>query len=158
MARLVESALRRRALRWIVNLWGPYLLSGISLTHLAADLSAAEVRMRLWPWNRNYVGTHFGGSLFAMCDPWFMVLLLERLGPGYVVWDKSASIRFRRPGRGTVRARFEVPPERVDEIRRAADAEGKAEPIFLARVVDEAGEVVAEVEKRLSVRRKGQAG
>jgi hypothetical protein len=93
-----------------------------------------------------------------MCDPWFMILLQECLGPGYVVWDKSASIRFRRPGRGTVRARFEVTPERVEEIRRAADAEGKVEPIFTARVTDEAGEVVAEVEKRLSVRRRGQAG
>ena len=158
MARLLESALRRRALRWLVNLWGPYLLSGISLTHLADDLSGAEVRMRLRPWNRNYVGTHFGGSLFAMCDPWFMILLQECLGPGYVVWDKSASIRFRRPGRGTVRARFEVTPERVEEIRRAADAEGRVEPIFTARVTDEAGELVAEVEKRLWVRRRGQAG
>ena len=110
--------------------------------------------MRLHAWNRNYVGTHFGGSLFAMADPFFMIILMERLGPGYVVWDKSGTIRFRRPGRGTVRATFEITPERVEEIRRAADAGGKVEPTFVARIVDAQGEVVAEVEKLLSVRRK----
>ena len=156
VARLIESAWRRRVLRWLVNLYGPYLLSGISVTRLADDLGEIEVRMALRWWNRNYVGTHFGGSLFAMADPWFMIMLLERLGPGYVVWDKSATIRFRRPGRGTVRARFEVPQARVDEIRQAADADGRVEPVFTAQITDGQGEVVAEVEKRLSVRRRGE--
>lgn len=104
--------------------------------------------------NRNYVGTHFGGSLFAMADPWFMIMLIERLGPGYAVWDKAATIRFRKPGRGTVRALFEIPPERVEEIRRDADAAGKVEPVFTVDITDARGEVVAEVEKRISVRRK----
>src|SRR5262249_46636140 len=103
-----------------------------------------DVRMAMRPWNRNYVGTHFGGSLFAMADPWFMVLLIELLGPGYVVWDKTGTIRFRKPGRGTVQARFEIPPERVEEIRRAVDAGGKVEPVFVARITDAAGETVAE--------------
>ena len=110
--------------------------------------------MRLWPWNRNYVGTHFGGSLFSMADPFFMIMLIEQLGPGYTVWDKAGTIRFRRPGRGKVRARFEIPPERLEEIRRAADAGGKVEPTFSVSILDAQGEVVAEVEKLLSVRRK----
>jgi acyl-coenzyme A thioesterase PaaI-like protein len=155
MATLVESAWRRRVLRWLVNLYGPYLLSGISVTRLADDLGEVEVRMSLRFWNRNYVGTHFGGSLFAMADPWFMLMLIERLGPGYVVWDKAGSIRFRKPGRGTVRARFALPGARVEEIRRAADAEGRVEPVFTAQITDAQGDVVAEVEKRISVRRKG---
>jgi acyl-coenzyme A thioesterase PaaI-like protein len=121
------------------------------------DLLTYEVRMRLSPWNRNFVGTHFGGSLYSMCDPFYMLILFEALGPGYVVWDKEATIRFRRPGRGTVRAIFHVPVERVAEIRAAADRDGKVEPRFTAQVLDEAGEVVAELEKLIYVRRKDRS-
>jgi hypothetical protein len=88
-----------------------------------------------------------------MCDPFFMLILIPALGPDYVVWDKEATIRFRRPGRGTVRATFHIPQERLDEIRRAADADGKVEPVLRAEVVGMNGEVVAEVEKILHVRR-----
>ncbi len=145
---------RRRAFRFMVNLYGPYLLSGVSLARVADDLRSIEVRMALRPWNRNYVGTHFGGSLFAMADPWFMVMLIELLGPGYVVWDKAATIRFRKPGRGTVRAVCEIPEHRLAEIRTAADA-GKIEPVFSVDITDADGDVVAQVEKVLSIRRKG---
>jgi acyl-coenzyme A thioesterase PaaI-like protein len=151
---LDEKAWRLRWLKVLANLYGPFLLSGIRLTRVAEDFGAIEVEMVLRPWNRNYVGTHFGGSLFAMADPWFMILLLERLGPGYRVWDKAGTIRFRKPGRGTVRARFELSAERLEEIRRAADADGRVEPVFTVAIRDEEGDVVAEVEKRISVRRK----
>lgn len=154
MRMLDEKAWRLRWLKLLANLYGPFLLSGIRLTRVAEDFGTIEVEMALRPWNRNYVGTHFGGSLFAMADPWFMIMLLERLGPGYRVWDKAGTIRFRKPGRGTVRARFELPAERLEEIRRAADADGRVEPVFTVAIRDEEGEVVAEVEKRLSVRRK----
>ena len=108
--------------------------------------------MKLRWWSRNYVGTQFGGSLYSMCDPFFMLILVEALGKGYVVWDKAATIRFRRPGRGTVRATFHIPMVRIEEIRAAADARGKVEPTFRAEVVDSQGEVIAEVEKLLYVR------
>jgi acyl-coenzyme A thioesterase PaaI-like protein len=153
----MTTAWRRLRFKLLLSLYPPFLGAGIQVTRVADDLGSIEVRMRLHAWNRNYVGTHFGGSLFAMADPFFMIILLERLGPGYVVWDKAGTIRFRRPGRGTVRATFEIPPERVEEIRRAADAGGKVEPTFVARIVDAEGEVVAEVEKLLSVRRKAPA-
>jgi acyl-coenzyme A thioesterase PaaI-like protein len=141
-------------LKHLANVWGPYLLSGIRVTDVAPDFRRIDVRLAMRPWNRNYVGTHFGGSLFAMADPWFMVALIERLGPGYAVWDKTGTIRFRRPGRGTVRARFELPDDRVEEIRRAVEERGKAEPVFVAQIVDSSGQIVAEVEKLISVRRK----
>jgi acyl-coenzyme A thioesterase PaaI-like protein len=112
-----------------------------------------ESRLKLRVWNNNFVGTHFGGSLYTMCDPFFMLLLIERLGAGYQVWDKAATIRFRKPGRGTVRAVFEIPEEAVSEIRAAADRDGKVEPRFAVEVRDEDGAVVAEVEKLLWVRR-----
>jgi acyl-coenzyme A thioesterase PaaI-like protein len=138
----------------LVNLYPPYLGAGIRVTRIAPDFSALDVRMGLHFWNRNYVGTQFGGSLYSMADPFFMVMLIELLGPGYVVWDKAASIRFRRPGRGTVRARFEIPRERVEEIRRAADEGDKVEPSFAVSLRDDDGQVVAEVEKLLHVRKK----
>lgn len=146
---------RRRLLLKLVNLWPPYLGAGIRVTHISEDLRTYEVRMKLRWYNRNYVGTHYGGSLYSMCDPFFMLILIEGLGPGYEVWDKAASIRFRRPGRGTVTARFHVPEEKIEAIRHEADANGKTEPRFTVRVLDEAGEVVAEVEKLLHVRRRG---
>jgi hypothetical protein len=145
---------KSRSLRLILNLYPPYLGAGIRVNHIAADFSVIDVQMGLHFWNRNYVGTHFGGSLYAMVDPFLMLILIEQLGPAYVVWDKSAEIRFRRPGQGTVRAHFEIPRERVEEIRRAADADGKVEPHFTASVLDQQGQIVAEVDKLLYVRKK----
>jgi acyl-coenzyme A thioesterase PaaI-like protein len=140
----------------LLSLYPPYLGAGVRV-RAAADLRTFEVRMKLSRFNRNYVGTQFGGSLYSMCDPFFMLILAEALGRGYIVWDKAATIRFRRPGRGTVRATFHIPPERIAEIRAAADAQGKIEPTFEVAVLDDAGEVVAEVEKLLYVRKKEAA-
>lgn len=115
--------------------------------------------MKLRFWNRNYFGTHFGGSLYAMCDPFFALILVEALGPReFTVWDKAASVRFLRPGTGTVRARFAIPFERVEEIRAHALAADKVEPEFTAEVVDDSGRVVAEVHKLLHVRYRGPRG
>ncbi len=145
---------QRLKFRALVNLYPPYLGAGIRVTHVADDFHAVEVRMKLHFWNQNYVGTHFGGSLYAMADPFFMIMLMELLGPGYVVWDKAGTVRYRRPGRGTVRARFEIPPDRLDAIRAAADRDGRTEPTFTVEIRDAKGEVVAEVDKVISVRRK----
>jgi acyl-coenzyme A thioesterase PaaI-like protein len=142
-------ALKLRA----INLYPPFLGAGIRVRR-TGDGRGFDVRMGLRRYNRNYVGTHFGGSLYAMCDPFFMLILIPALGPEYVVWDKAAAIRFLRPGRGTVRARFHVPEERIAAIRREADANGKAEPEFTVQVLGDGGEVVAEVDKTLYVRRR----
>ena len=152
-----EKSGRRRGRRsWLLrllNLYPPYLGAGVRV-RVSSDLRTYEVRLKLRSWNRNYVGTHFGGSLYTMCDPFFMLILMEALGRDYIVWDKQATIRFRRPGRGTVAAVFHIPEERVAEIRAAADRDGKVEPRFTVEVRDGEGEVVAEVEKLLYVRRK----
>jgi len=110
--------------------------------------------MRLRFWNRNYVGTHYGGSLYSMTDPFYMLMLMDKLGPDYIVWDKAASIRFRKPGRGRVRAEFRLSDEQIDDIRNKLATLEKYEPTFVVQVKDEAGDVVAEVEKVLHVRRK----
>jgi len=140
----------RHLLLRLLSLYPPYLGAGIRVRRLPDGF---ESRMKLRFYNRNYFGTHFGGSLYAMCDPFFVLALVERLGPGFAVWDKAAEIRFLRPGRGTVRARFEIAPQRVSEIRAAAEADGRVEPRFQAEIVDQAGEVVARVDKVLSVKR-----
>ena len=110
--------------------------------------------MRLSRRNRNYVGTHFGGNLYSMCDPWYMLILMERLGPSYLVWDKAARIDFVRPGTGLVRARFTIPEDAFAQIQNATAEGNKHHPVFETEVLDEAGEVVARVEKTLYVRRK----
>jgi hypothetical protein len=138
----------------MLALYPPLAGAGVRARVLSTDPLAFESVLRLRWWNRNYVGTHYGGSLYSMCDPFFMLILIDALGRDYVVWDKAAAIRFRRPGRGTVSARFEIARERVEEIRAEADRTGRTEPSFTAEVRGEDGELVAEVDKLLSVRRK----
>jgi acyl-coenzyme A thioesterase PaaI-like protein len=138
----------------LMRFYPPYLGAGISVVHVARDLSVIEVEMKLSVWNRNFVGTQFGGSLYSMCDPFFMLMVMMRLGDDYVVWDKSATIDLLRPGRGKVRARFEVPPALLARLRSEADAAGKINPKLEATVVDEDGQPIARVTKVLSIRRK----
>ena len=100
--------MKASTLRHGMNLWPPFLFTGIHVTEISADWRHARVELRMRPWNRNYVRTHFGGSLFAMADPFWMLLLMQRLGRDYFVWDQSGAIDFVRPGRGTVATSFTV--------------------------------------------------
>jgi acyl-coenzyme A thioesterase PaaI-like protein len=144
--------LQRLKLR-LINVYPPFLGAGIRVTELDLDAGRIVARLAYLPWTRNYLGTQFGGSLYSLCDPFFVLLLAEGLGPGYTVWDKAASIRFLRPGRGPVTATFELPPARLEEIRRQADAEPKVEPVFQVDIRAADGSRVATVEKVLHVRR-----
>ena len=126
----------------------------IRVIYRSPDLRTIRVQSKLGRRNLNAVGTHFGGTLYAMCDPWFMLILMHALGDDYIVWDKAADIKFVKPGKGTVTATFVIPNERVEEIRACADAGEKIEPMFEVDVVDEKNEVVAHVDKLLYVRKK----
>ncbi|MFZ5819759.1 MAG: YiiD C-terminal domain-containing protein [Chloroflexota bacterium] len=148
------ASLWTRVRERFINFYPPLLGAGIRSR--SVDERTIEVEMKLTALNRNIVGVHFGGSLYAMCDPWFMLILMRALGEDYIVWDKAAGIRFVNPGRGTVRARFHIPQSRVDEIRAAADQNRKVEPTFTVDVLDAEGNVVAQVEKLLYVRRKNK--
>ena len=147
--------LRERLLEKFINIYPPLLGAGIRSRSI--DEHTVDVEMNLTVFNRNVVGVHFGGSLYAMCDPWFMLILMRLLGSNYIVWDKAASIKFKKPGRGRVKARFHIPQEEVDQIRMDADREGKIEPTFSVNVLSEDGEIIAQVEKLLYVRRKPAA-
>ncbi len=140
-----------------INLWPPFLLAGIHVTKVSRDFRDIDVELRMRPWNRNYVGTHFGGSLFAMTDPFWMFSVLRNLGSRYFVWDKAAEIEFVKPGKGTVGTSFHLDEATLDELRaRAADG-GKVLHWFENDITDAKGEVVARVRKQVYVRLKPAA-
>jgi hypothetical protein len=145
------------ALRRWINLWPPFLGAGIRVKRIAPDMKAVDVEMMLHFWNANYVGTHFGGSLFAMTDAFYMLMLMANLGREYIVWDKAATIRYRKPGRRTVRAEFRLSDSQIDDIREKLKTLPKYEPVFAVEVKDESGVVIAEVEKVVHVRKKHTA-
>ena len=141
-------------LRFILNIYGPYLGAGIRADYISADWRSIRVSMKLRWYNRNAVGTHFGGSLYSMVDPHLMLMLMNILGSGYVVWDKSAAIDFLRPGRGRVRAEFTITDNDLEKIRINTEGGGKYLPQFTVDITDEGGELVARVTKTLYIRKK----
>jgi len=151
---LARFELGAAGMRRLFNFWPPFRAAGIRVREIAPDFRSATVELRMRLLNRNYVGTHFGGSLFSMTDPFFMILMMKNLGPGYVVWDKQGTVRFLKPARGTVTAKFHLPPERIEEARLATSEGGKFEPVFRVDIVDESGVTVADVEKTLHIRKK----
>ena len=140
-----------------INLWPPFLFTGIHVTRITPDYRQIEVELRMRPWNRNYVGTHFGGSLFAMTDPFWMLGLMHTLGRDYYVWDRAGAIDFLKPGRGTVRTAFHIDEALLDELRAEAANGEKVLRWFSNDVVDASGDVVARVRKQVYVRLKPQA-
>ena len=149
--------MKASSLRRYMNVWPPFLFTGIRVTRISDDFRHARVELRQRFFNRNYVGTHFGGSLFAMTDPFWMIMMLRRLGPGYLVWDQAGEIRFEKPGRGTVVAEFELEDAVVEEVRAAAEGGEKVLRWFEVPVRDAGGEVVARVRKQVYVRKKRPA-
>ena len=143
-------------MRRLFNLWPPFRAAGIRVREIAPDFRSATVELHMKLLNRNYVGTHFGGSLFSMTDPFFMIMMMKNLGPEYVVWDKAGAVRFLRPARGTVTARFHLPEEAVARAKEATAGGERHEPRFRVDIVDAEGVVVADVEKTLYIRRKNK--
>jgi acyl-coenzyme A thioesterase PaaI-like protein len=144
-----------RFARLAFNVWPCIRGTGARVEHIAPDWSELRVRLPLSWRTRNYVGTIFGGSIYGAVDPYYMLMLLERLGPGYVVWDKAATVRFRRPGTRTLRATFHLTDDEVAEIRAAVDAAGGTlDRTWTVELVDPDGEVCASVEKVIYVATK----
>ncbi|WP_313223073.1 DUF4442 domain-containing protein [Stutzerimonas nitrititolerans] len=150
----LKLARNARLLRWLMNFYPPYLGAGIRVRHISDDFRQAQVRMGLRWYNRNYVGTQFGGSLYSMTDPFFMLMLLQNLGDDYVVWDKAANIEFVSPGKGRVYADFTITEQLLDEIRQHTAGGDKYLPRLHVEVRDEQGTLVARVQKTLYVRLK----
>lgn len=141
--------------RRLLNLWPPFLGSGIRTREISSDFTTLRVELVSRPWNTNVNGSQYGGSIFSMTDPFYALMLIHNLGKDYVVWDKAAEIKFKNPGHGTLSATFNLSKERIAGIRAEADAQGRANPQFSAEVRDASGNLVAEVRKTVHVRRKG---
>lgn len=140
--------------RLLINCYPPYLGTGISIKVLSPDFTRMTVQMKSRFYNRNYVGTHFGGSLYAMTDPFYMLMLIQILGKEYWVWDKSAGIDFIQPGKGTVTAEFHVDQILIDTII-AETADGrKYLPDLPVEVKNTQGELVARIVKTLYIKKK----
>jgi acyl-coenzyme A thioesterase PaaI-like protein len=144
--------------RRLFNLYPPLLFAGIRVTALSDDFRHVRVELREHWYNRNYVGTHFGGSLFSMTDPFWMIMVLRNIGPGYIVWDRAAEIEFVKPGRGTVSADFVLDPAVLAQLQAEAAGGDKVLHWFELPVLDAGGDVVARVRKQVYVRRKRESG
>lgn len=138
----------------VMNLWPPYWGTGIAITEVSPDFRRLVVRMKKRFYNSNAFGTHFGGSLYAMCDPHYVLQLVPLLGDDYLIWDKAATIEFLKPGRGTVTAVFDWSEEQLADIRAQTAGGAKYEPVRVVEIRDAQGEAVARVHKTLYVRRK----
>ncbi len=144
-------------LRRLLNVYSPFLGAGIYIKRIAMDYREVDVEMKLRWYNRNYVSTHFGGSLYTMTDPFYMLMLMNILGEGYAVWDKAAHIDFVSPGRGTVTAKFRLTNEQIENVRAKTDSGEKFLPQYPVEVSDIQNNLIAKVTKTLYIRRRLQA-
>jgi acyl-coenzyme A thioesterase PaaI-like protein len=149
--------MRASTFRRLLNWWPPFLFNSIRVQYVSDDWTEAQVVLRLRPWNRNYVRTQFGGNLFAMVDPFWMLLVMHQLGHEHYVWDKAGAIDFVAPGREDVFAHFKLEPATVDELRAAAAGGDKVLRWFETEVKTAEGEVIAIVRKQIYVRLKPKA-
>ena len=143
-----------RLMRWKFNVFPAYRGTGGRVTYISADWREVRVKLPLSFRTRNYVGTIYGGSMYSAVDPMYMIMLIHLLGPGYVVWDKAASIRFRRPGKSTLFATFRLDDQELEVIRELTAAGDAVDRTYNVDLVDAAGVVHASVEKVIYVKRK----
>jgi acyl-coenzyme A thioesterase PaaI-like protein len=141
-------------LRHGMNLWPPFWGAGIRVEKIASDFRSAKVKLKHGRLNRNIVGVHFGGSLFAMTDPFFMLMVSQNLGCDYIVWDQAAKIEFLKPGKGDVHAQFTLSQEQINSLIAEADSGNKVLRDFSVDVIDREGDVVARITKTLYIRNK----
>lgn len=146
--------IRQRFLDKLISYYGPYLGAGVKLKEMSKDFRHCKVEMPLTFYNKNYMGTQFGGSLYSMTDPWYMLMLIKNLGPGYIVWDKAASIRFLKPGRDKVSADFNLTQADIDSIKNELETSTKMDKHFKVEIKDTSGKLIAEVDKVVYIRKK----
>lgn len=150
----IKHRLPRSWFRVLVNWWPPLLAAGIKIESIAPDYRTIDVILKMHWYNKNYVGTHFGGSIFAMTDPFYMLMLIENLGNDYIVWDKAASIDFKKPGMGTLHAHFVMSEETLQTVRDKTSNEDKYIFDLPIDIFNDEKVVVASVVRTLYVRRK----
>jgi acyl-coenzyme A thioesterase PaaI-like protein len=153
----MPESLTTRLARWGFNWLPAYRGTGSRIEYIADDWMEVRIRLPLNWRTRNYVGTIFGGSIYGAVDPVYMVMLIKILGRRYEVWDKAATIRFRRPGRAVLRAVFRLDRGEIEATRAEVDASGKTDRRHFIELINEAGEVCATCEKIVHVRLRTDA-
>lgn len=149
----VRTKLLKKYLK-LVNFWPPYLGAGIKIKDVNKDRTRFLISLRLTQRNKNLFGTQFGGSLYSMTDPFYAFILVINLGDDYIVWDKSACIEFKKPGKSKVFAEISIADERLKQIRQEVDQIGKSTYTFDTRIMDKHQNVIASVSKEVYIRRK----
>lgn len=140
--------------KFFLNHYAPYRGAGIQVESIQLKQYLIRVKMPLTRKNQNIVGVHFGGSLYSMVDPFYMLLLMHHLGSQYIVWDKAAEIHFLTPGRGTVYANIQLSAGEISKIKDLAEDHAPVLRHYSLDIVDESGLRIAEVKKTLYIRRK----
>ncbi|MBY0424501.1 MAG: DUF4442 domain-containing protein [Cytophagales bacterium] len=149
----METSDRSEKIRLLTNDYSPLKGAGIEVTYISPEFNTIRVSMKLTDSNKNIVNTQFGGSLYAMCDPFYMFILMEKLGDSYMVWDKEASIRFLQPGRSDVFAEFSISDQEIESIKMDLEKERSKTYEYGVKVYDSENMVVAEVRKLIYVRK-----
>jgi hypothetical protein len=150
----LSESLKSKFIRWGFNLFPAYCSTGARITYISRDFREVAVRLPLSWQTRNIVGTMFGGSMYAAVDPVYMLMLIKNLGPDYIVWDRSACIDFKKPGRTALFARFLIDGAELDSIRGELEHLRHVDRVYHVDLVDEKGTVHASIEKVLYVRKK----
>ena len=146
--------IRKLFLDRLIRFYGPFFGAAVRPTEIIEDYRYIKVEMPLTFYNKNYLGTQFGGSLYSMVDPWYMLMLIKNLGDKYIVWDKSASIEFKKPGRGKVIAEFNLTKEKIEEVKQHVAANKKMDVHFEVLIFDEQKTLIARIDKVIYVRSK----
>lgn len=144
-----------RRMRWLLNFYPPYFFTRTKVKSISADWRETIVELPKSFLTRNYVGTTFGGTLYAAADPFLMLMLIQILGiENYIIWDKGASIDFKKPARSKLTYRFVVTDEDLLKIDQEITVRGKAIPEFLVEGKDKEGEVCVSVRKLIYIKKK----
>lgn len=151
---MIFKSIKELFFQRLIRFYGPYLGAAVRPVEISEDFRYIKVEMPLTFFNQNYVGTQFGGSLYSMVDPWYMLMLIKNLGDGYLIWDKSAHIEFKKPGRGKVSAEFNLSKDRIAEIKAYVDENVKMDAHFEVKIMDEQNNLIARIDKVVYVRRK----
>jgi len=149
-----RESMKTRLMRWGANLWPVIWGTGGRITFIAHDRRELRIKLPLNWRNRNYIGSLFGGSMFAITDPMYMVMLIHLLGPKYFVVDKMGTIRFLKPGRSTLFATFRIPEEETTAIRQALEHQEMLDRVYTVDLVDAMGVVHATVERTVHIRKR----
>lgn len=136
-----------------INLYSPFWGSGIKVLNYNKEKQQINVQLKMNFFNKGYMGTHFGGSLYSMCDPFYVYLLMKSLGSSYMVWDKRAEIEYIKRNNNSVFAKFEVSENDIETIKSQLSKQKKIDYSFTINVTDSKENTIALVKKTIYVRK-----